>query len=246
MLQLTHQRFGPLDCSVVRDRDSEQPPELACVLCHGFGAGGADLVPLAGEYCRLEPALAARVAFVFPAAPLEPAEFRGYGGRAWWPLAMARLQAAIETGAMRNLREEEPPRLPTARRELGELIEAVQTKWNLPISKIVLGGFSQGAMLTTDVALHLPQTPAGLVIYSGNLLSERDWTEHIGQAHGLRVLQSHGVQDPILPFSGAESLRQLLERGGAEVEFLRFNGPHTIPAEAVALTATRLAAALTE
>ena len=47
----------------------------------------------------------------------------------------------------------------------------------------------------------------------------------------LPVLQSHGYFDPILPFTGAEALRNLLTGAGLDVEFLPFDGPHTIPYE---------------
>jgi phospholipase/carboxylesterase len=45
----------------------------------------------------------------------------------------------------------------------------------------------------------------------------------------LPVLQSHGTFDPILPYAGAEALRKLLQECKLEVEFHRFDGPHTIP-----------------
>ena len=38
--------------------------------------------------------------------------------------------------------------------------------------RLVLGGFSQGAMLSLDVALHRDVAPAGLVLMSGTLLAE--------------------------------------------------------------------------
>jgi phospholipase/carboxylesterase len=47
------------------------------------------------------------------------------------------------------------------------------------------------------------------------------------------VLQSHGRQDPILPFSDAGLLRDLLLEAGLSVDFLPFDGPHTISEEAL-------------
>jgi phospholipase/carboxylesterase len=46
---------------------------------------------------------------------------------------------------------------------------------------------------------------------------------------GLPVLQTHGTQDPLLPYSEAVALRDLLTESGLNVEFLSFDGPHTIP-----------------
>jgi phospholipase/carboxylesterase len=50
---------------------------------------------------------------------------------------------------------------------------------------------------------------------------------------GLRVVQSHGRQDPLLPFSMAERLRDLLLANGLEVQWIPFNGGHGIPPAAI-------------
>jgi phospholipase/carboxylesterase len=234
MQRLRRVRLGELECQVVADDSAE--PLAACVLCHGFGADESDLVPLAGELCRLVPRLAGGVAFVFPAAPLELAEFRDWGGRAWWPLDLARLQSQIAAGALRDLRREAPPRLATARGELTAVLAALRSEMGVTADRVVLGGFSQGSMLATDVALHLGEQVAGLVIYSGTLLNEAEWRLQASQIAGVPVFQSHGTHDPILPFAGAEALRDLLREAGAEVEFLKFAGPHTIPPGALIAT----------
>ena len=41
-------------------------------------------------------------------------------------------------------------------------------------------------------------------------------------------MQTHGRQDQILPFAAAIALRELLTEAGANVNFIEFNGPHTI------------------
>ncbi len=102
---------------------------------------------------------------------------------------------------------------------------------------MILGGFSQGAMLATDVALRLEEAPAGLIIWSGTLISEPEWRKRAPARRGLGVFQSHGRQDPLLPFLRAVALRDLLIEAGLEVDFLAFDGEHTIPLEALERTA---------
>ena len=119
----------------------------------------------------------------------------------------------------------------TAREKLLQVVESVKTRTGLPLSKIVLGGFSQGAMLTTDSALHLDENVAGLIVMSGTLLSEPEWQKRAPVHRGLRVLQSHGTQDPLLPFAAAEWLRDLLKSANLRVEFIPFRGGHQIPME---------------
>jgi phospholipase/carboxylesterase len=229
----TARRLGALDCRIVDDLPPGKTPELAVVLCHGFGAPGTDLVPLGAEMLRASPELKERVRFIFPAAPLSLADQGLYDGRAWWPLDVAKLAIAIESGELRDQRHHLPPELPEARDKLMAVLQAVQQETGLPLSRFVMGGFSQGSMIAAETALRLPQTPAGLIIWSGTLLCEEVWRELARNHRGLRVVQSHGRLDPILPFEGALWLRDLLLEAGAEVDFLEFPGPHTITREAL-------------
>jgi phospholipase/carboxylesterase len=222
--------------------DAGAGPSLLVVLCHGFGAPGSDLVPVGGEVLSLAPALADRVQFVMPAAPLSLADQGIPGGRAWWPLDVMQLTAAIERGEFRDQRAVLPPELPTSRQMLSALIEELSASSGLPLEQIVLGGFSQGSMLATDVALRLPQSPAALCIWSGTLLCEEEWRSLAERRGRLRVLQSHGTQDPLLPFEAAVWLRDMLLEAGLDVEFLPFEGMHTIPLPAL----VRLADLLSE
>jgi phospholipase/carboxylesterase len=225
-------RLGPLEARVVQ-ADASVRPELAVVLCHGYGASGADLVSLAGDLLARAPALGNRVRFVFPAAPVALPEFGN--ARAWWPInweANLALRAAGAAGQA-TLRARVPEGLAQARRQLAACVEAVAQTSGLPAGRMVLGGFSQGAMVTTDLALRQDEAPAALVILSGTLAAEAEWRARATRRKGLRVLQSHGRQDPILPFTEAEALRKLLQEAGLQVDFLPFDGPHTIPEEAL-------------
>lgn len=205
------------------------------VLCHGFGAPGEDLVPLAAEYVRSRPPLEEHVQFVFPAAPLAIPEVPG--GRAWWPIDMLELQSAAIEGRFRDLRQSLPPQLPDARNRMFKLIDLLQEETGVPLSRFVLGGFSQGAMLATDVTLRLPEAPGALIIHSGTLLAEPEWKALAPRRAGLQVLQTHGTFDPLLPFESAIWLRDLLMQAGLKVSFYSFPGIHTIPGEAVQTSA---------
>jgi phospholipase/carboxylesterase len=227
-------RLGPLECRVIQP-DGDVAPELVVVLCHGFGASGTDLVPLAADLLQRAPALARHVRFVFPAAPLSLASFGAGEARAWWPIDFEALMALRASGpeGRATLRTRVPEGLTSARRQLAACVEAVAQTSGLPLGRVVLGGFSQGAMVTTDLALRQEEAPAALVILSGTLVAEADWRARAMRRKGLPVLQSHGRQDPILPFSDAGLLRDLLLEAGLSVDFLPFDGPHTISEEAL-------------
>ncbi len=225
--------LGPLTCQIVQR--GEAPPVFAVVLCHGFGASGTDLVGLGAELLSRNPGWPDGVRFVFPAGPISLEEF-GYGeARGWWMIDFGALMGVHQgdEGMARRLREEVPEGLPPARKQLLSLLEALRQQTSLPMSKILLGGFSQGSMLTTDVALRLEEAPAGLAVFSGALICEAEWKRRAPVRKGLRVLQSHGRQDPTLPFFGAEALRDTLTDAGLAVEFLTFNGGHEITSESL-------------
>ena len=111
-------------------------------------------------------------------------------------------------------------------------------------ARTVLGGFSQGAMLTVDVALHAPGKLAGLALMSGTLIAESIWRPRAAALAGTTIFQSHGTKDALLAFSGAERLRDFLLAAGAEVGFMPFPGGHELPPPVLAGLGDLLARAL--
>jgi phospholipase/carboxylesterase len=159
---------------------------------------------------------------------------------------MERLLTAAEEGRLGALTLETPGGLMEARKMLLAAVEEAMSRYGLPVGRFVLGGFSQGAILATDLALHLEQSPAGLCILSGMLLCKDTWERLAPRRAGLKVVQSHGRQDPILRYETAVPLAEMLRRAGLSVEFLAFDGPHTIPAKAVVRLKDLIAERLTE
>jgi phospholipase/carboxylesterase len=190
-------------------------------MLHGFGAPGDDLVPLS-RVLDVPPG----TRFVFPAAPhvVDP----NWGGRAWWMIDVMAMQMAIMEGRMRSLAAEVPPGLAEARAQIDELLDELPSRFGT--DRIVLGGFSQGAMLSLDVALRRAKPPAAVALLSGTLLAEREWVPLMPAKKTMPVFQSHGTHDPLLPFAAAEALRDHLTAAGIPVDWVPFRGQHEIPA----------------
>ena len=222
-------RLGELDCQVVDAIAEGASPELAVVLCHGFGAPATDLVPLAMELVELKPELGPKVRFVFPAAPLSLSAMGMPHARAWFNLPQEVLMGQERDWG--RFEASTPDGLVQARRGLMSLLSALSAATKLPYGRIVLGGFSQGGMVSTDVALRLEEAPAGLCILSGTLICQDEWKQRAGKRTSLPVLQSHGRVDSVLAYGQAERLRDVLTGAGLPVEFIPFNGPHTIAPE---------------
>ncbi len=229
MASLEKRTIGDLNCHII----TAEKPECLVVLCHGFGAPGDDLVQLGAHILESQPDLMDRVVIVFPEAPHSPEEMAMYGGRAWWPLDMAQLNRAIESGDFRDLRKEAPELLPVARKAVVGVIEQLHEELGLTMANTIVGGFSQGSMLAIDLTLHANEPPAGLIIWSGTLLNEEVWQAKKETLQGLPIIQSHGTVDQILPFEASRWLETLLNEGGANVQFIEFHDGHTIPPEAM-------------
>jgi phospholipase/carboxylesterase len=186
------------------------------------------LVPLAGAFD-----VPASVRFVFPEAPLS-LRAQGYGdGRAWFPLDLEELQRAALTGTRADRSQTIPPGLAEAREQLADSLSAIQEELQVPSNKLILGGFSQGAMVSCDAAATSELELAGLLVLSGTLLAEKIWAPGFAKRKGMPVVQSHGMSDPLLPYDAALTLRALWERAGAQVTFVPFAGGHTIPPAAL-------------
>jgi phospholipase/carboxylesterase len=196
------------------------------VLLHGYGAPGEDLVPL---YRQLQ--VASDVRFAFPAAPLDLGKELGRqyaGARAWWMIDLSVFEATAHGEPRADRSAAVPEGLPAARDAVTRVVSALQQELGASPKTTVIGGFSQGAMLSLDVALRATEKPAALALMSGSIVAGAEWTPLFPSLSGLPVFQSHGRSDPLLPFATAEKLKGLLEGAGASVRFVEFAGGHTI------------------
>jgi phospholipase/carboxylesterase len=220
-------KIGPLTVRALGPSGGHGP---AILLCHGFGAPGDDLVGLA-RAVHIGGDVDPGVRWFFPEAPIA---LDWGGGRAWWPIDILRMQQLHLRGQADQLRSETPPGLAPAREALEGVLAALERDHGVDRSRLVIGGFSQGAMLATEVALAAEVPFAGLAILSGTLISADRWAA-AASARGasIHALVSHGRRDPLLPFEDAERLRALLEQGGATVTWVPHGGQHEIPAVVV-------------
>jgi phospholipase/carboxylesterase len=194
------------------------------VLAHGFGASGDDLVLLASAI-----SVPKSVRFVFPEAPLRlPPELGGYG-RMWWNIDLEELERSMRTGTPRDMSTREPVGLREAGAQFASMLSALEATLFVPSSEVIIGGFSQGAMLACEVALTDKRPLAGLVMLSGTMLARERWVPAMGARAALPVFASHGTHDPTLPYSGSEALVSAFDAAGAEVRFVSFTGGHEIP-----------------
>ncbi|UPT73624.1 MAG: dienelactone hydrolase family protein [Elusimicrobiota bacterium] len=208
-------RRGNLDAI---ELSSGKEGALTVVCLHGYGADMRDLAPLAQEIETQRP-----VDWLFPDAP----ETLDWGGRAWFPIDVQAFEEAQRTGKPRDLSLKEPEGMSWAREELQKFIAELAVPWN----RLVLMGFSQGAMLAVDLAAQAPEPPAGVAILSGTLVNKAPLAELAAKKKGLPFFMSHGSVDPILGFPQARALEKVLVEAGWRGQLQRFEGGHGIPPE---------------
>jgi len=221
---MKRERWADLRVCVTGGVDREGGGEgPAVVLLHGYGASGEDLLPL-WRLLRVP----RDTRFVFPEAPLALTEY-GPDARAWWRLDLEAMQRAHEAGDLDVRARGEPAGLAEARAAVVALLDEARTRLGVADERVVLGGFSQGAMLSCDLVLRERRAFAGLALLSGTVIAEAAWADLLPARSALPVFQSHGRQDPLLPYATAERLCELWRGAGATVDFVPFHGGHEIP-----------------
>lgn len=205
----------------------ESQPEQTIILFHGYGADAYDLRSLCEVFSPGRP-----TQYLFPQGILEVPIGPGWTGRAWWPIDVQALQMAAMSGTPRDLSNERHPSLPELRKKIFTEIEKIKVPWN----QIILGGFSQGAMLATDLFLNAAETPKGLIILSGALVNKEEWKTLAPKRAGSKYFMSHGKSDAVLSIRGASQLESLLNGAGLKGSLMNFQGGHEIPIEVIQKT----------
>ena len=188
---------------------------LDVVILHGYAMSPSDLAPFAS-------ALGLPGRYLLPLAPLPALP----SGAAWWSIDQERRNTSRQRGA-RDLCDEDPEGLPEARRQLHAWLGTISGL--APPRRLVLGGFSQGAMLAMDYYLEYRPPVAGLVMLSSSRIAIADWTRKCRALDSLPLFLSHGRQDGDLAYTAGEALRDFARAAGARTTWLGFDGGHTTP-----------------
>lgn len=175
-------------------RPAAGEPEGALVLLHGRGADLHDLYPLLD---LLDPER--RLLGVTPQGPLSLPP----GGRHWYRLG------GIPT-----------PDPATFHQTLWRL-RAFLDGLPVPRDRVVLGGFSQGAVMSLAAGLERGGArPAALLAMSGFVPRVEGFELDLDGLAGYPAALSHGTLDPVIPVSFGREARDLLASAGAAVTWL--------------------------
>jgi predicted esterase len=173
----------------------------AFILLHGRGATADDILSLS-SYLDFP-----QVAYLAPQAE----------GYTWYP---NRFIVPIE---------ENEPYLSAALSRIDAIIKEVEAH-QVPVEKIFIGGFSQGACLASEYVIRNPRRYGGLLVFSGGYIGPLEMQRQpSGDLHGMPAFLGCSDRDPHIPLQRVKETSVLLEAMGAKVtEKIYPNMGHTI------------------
>lgn len=196
------------------ERGGAGPPTV--VLLHGYGSRAEDWLQFEDRWDFPQ-----NTRRVFPQAPLR---HPFTGRRGWWWL---HLEAYVPPGQqLPNLTDAHPGGIKVASRLVREAIKNER-------QPVILGGFSQGAMTSAEIAFQTDQELAALILLSGTTVNENAWAEHFAGRRRLPIFIAHGRRDSVLSFAIMERFQERLKTLGLNVTWYPFDGDHEIPLEVV-------------
>jgi phospholipase/carboxylesterase len=192
-------------------RPTEKPKGML-VLMHGRGADEHDLAPLLQA---LDPE--GHFVGLLPRGPLSLPP----GGRHWYVLrevGSPDRDTFLETFAT-----------------LSAWVDGVLEENELGVERLVLGGFSQGAVMAYSLGLAAGrERPAAVLAFSGFIPRVDGFDFDLESRAGLPVSISHGSLDPIISVEFAREARARLEEAGLAVTYREDPVPHAISSGALA------------
>ena len=193
-------------------------PKYLVILLHGYGANGENLLSLSNEFKDLVP----DGNFISPNA-VEDWE-GGFPNCYQWFSLYADVERRPFEQTVQNIKE--------SNLKLSDFISAQLKRFNLTYDKLILAGFSQGAMMSIYQGLTKDVVPAGIISFSGRvILPEMIGDQIISKP---KICLIHGEKDSVVPFDHFVQGKEILSKYGIEHQSFSFpNLDHSIDINAV-------------
>jgi phospholipase/carboxylesterase len=194
---------------------SKEKPKNAVILCHGYGGDGKDISLLASYWRTYLP----DTLFVCPDAPERCAVSNS--GFQWFDL-------------MDQTRDQVLVKSLVAEIKLNNLIDEVIKTNNLTGEKVVIGGFSQGSMISLQTGIKRKDKINSIIGYSGKIIDTNHLQNNINSYPNIILM--HGDKDEIVPVSFLLEAKEFFSKNNYKVESRIFkNCEHRIPIEGSSL-----------
>lgn len=195
------------------------PPVASVIWLHGLGADGNDFAPIV-------PALSIPdtlpIRFIFPHAPMQAVTINnGYIMRAWYDIVSTEINKHADQQGIAD-----------SVSRISQLIER-EIQRGIPSHKIILGGFSQGAVIALTVGLTYQHTLAGILGLSGYLPAAEVFSQASAANKNTPVFLGHGTDDPIVPYFLGEAAHSSLSQHHYTVTWRSYTMGHSVCMEEI-------------
>jgi phospholipase/carboxylesterase len=159
------------------------------ILMHGYGSSGDDLIPVGLSIKQLLP----NTAIIFANAPI-PCE--NGSGFQWFSMRTMNLFTILKEIKRSHIL-------------ISHLVKEQLERFNLSTNNLILGGFSQGAMMTMFNGLRSTDKYMALLCFSGMM---PDTFETISKEIGSKpdVCLIHGNMDNVVPYDSMSKAEEML------------------------------------
>tara|TARA_Y100000590_G_scaffold337467_1_gene384466 strand:- start:1002 stop:1658 length:657 start_codon:yes stop_codon:yes gene_type:complete len=194
---------------------SKSKPKQIVILCHGYGGDGKDISSLAINWQRFLP----DAIFLCPNAPeicaINPQGFQ------WFDLTSENETIIFEKTLI-------------AEKKLNTFIDQALNNFQLNLSNLALVGFSQGTMISIQVALKKKEQINCLIGYSGKIINQKHLSGSISSKP--KIFLMHGANDTIVPPTHLLEAKEYLKKHDINIKTKMFkNCEHKIPVEGSSL-----------
>ena len=192
------------------------PHRASLIWLHGLGADGHDFVPVLKQL-GLQDRLGIR--FILPHAPFRAITINGgYLMRGWYDILSRDLSEGIDCEGIRESRV-------TLEHLINQEVDA-----GIPRDRIVVGGFSQGSVVSLDWATKTENPLAGCIALSGYLPEMPSLDKPMGRTP---IFLGHGLEDEIVPIKLGHLARDQLSNAGFTVDWNAYPIPHSVNLEEI-------------
>ena len=194
---------------------SKNKPQQVIVLCHGYGGDGQDISNLAIHWQRFLP----ETIFLCPNAPeICAVNPQGYQ---WFDLSSDKEELILEKSLI-------------AEEKLNTFIDQILNNFQLEPNKLALVGFSQGCMMSIQIALKKKKQISCLIGYSGKVINQKHLSDNIHSKP--KIFLMHGANDTLVPPTHLLEAKEYLVKHGLKIKTKMFKDcEHRIPVEGVSL-----------
>ena len=194
---------------------SKNKPQQVIVLCHGYGGDGKDISTLAINWQRFLP----EAIFLCPNAPeICAVNPQGYQ---LFDLSSDKEELILEKSLI-------------AEEKLNTFIDQILNNFQLEPNNLALVGFSQGCMMSIQIALKKKKQISCLIGYSGKVINQKHLSNNINSKP--KIFLMHGANDTIVSPTHLLEAKEYLVKHGLKIKTKMFKDcEHRIPVEGVSL-----------